>query len=645
VKAVHRATLQTTLTLAALVALTESFYLRPGLLSGRGVLGGTDFYQLHIRRMRFAREALLGGRHTIPGWYPREALGTPFAANLQSFPWIPTRLVLLLLDPAVAYGAAVAIAAALAAIFTYLYCRRAGLTRIGAATAGGTFAGAGFFASRVMAGHLPVLEAYPALPLLLWLVDRTERRRDLAVLALATACVVLAGHPQLPAYAVVSAILYGVWKHKGALRARVVGAMALGAGLTLAVWWPMLLLIGRSTRVLRLAPAENDISMPYGRLLALVVPGIHGWPYPIELAEAHRFTGYPNGAYFWDTASYFGILPLAAMAALGIGCLVRKRMPEGRWMFLACLGVGATILSLPLASPLQHLLPGTLLRSPARLLYIATFGAAASTGVCADLLRKARWAKALLLVVLAAHFGDQWWFAHWFIQVNPREEDPPSFQAIVDRETGEARIAEERTSEIHSNDDRHDDAGGFDSIFLVGYYRGIYALAGAPPGVNRQWIDASELPKKALEATGVKFVITEKARPDLEPIDAADEMNLYRVENPAPRAGFFPNQGTGPWPVEYGRPSSDEIVLHAASATAGRAWVLESWDPGWRATVDARAAPVEPTNGLAMAVSVPAGTHTVRLHYETPGRAAGVWLSLASLAGLVWLITGARRRT
>ena len=631
--------------MAALIVLTESFYLRPGLLSGRGVLGGADYYQLHIRRLRYLREALLGARHAIPGWYTREALGTPFAANLQSFPWIPTRLVLLAFDPSIAYAAGIAIAAALAAIFTYLYCGRAGLTRIGAVTAGGTFACAGYFASRVMAGHLPLLEAYPALPLLLWLVDRAERRRDLAALAAATACVAAAGHPQLPAYAMAAAILYAIWKHRGAMRARVVGAIALGAGLTLALWWPMLLLIGRSTRVLRLTLAENDISMPYGRLLALIVPGIHGWPFPVELADAHRFTGYPNGAYFWDTASYFGILPLAAMAALGIRCLVRKKMPEGRWRFLASLGLAAVILSLPVASPLLHLLPGTLLRSPARLLYISTFGAAVAAGVCVDLLRRVRWAKALLLVLLAAHFGDQWWFAHWFIQVNPREEDTPSFQAVIDRETGNARIAEERMHEIHSNDDRHDDAGAFDSIFLTGYYRGVHALAGAPPGVNRQFIDASEFPKNVLEETGVRFVISEKARPDLELIGGDDEMNLYRVANPAPRAEFLTKYGMAPQPVGYERPSDDEIVLRTTSPAAGRARVLESWDPGWLATVDASIARVEPEDGIAMAVSVPPGSHTVRLRYETPGRAAGIWLSLASLAGLVWLIAGARGHT
>jgi hypothetical protein len=252
---------------AVLLAITGVFYLRVPILRGVAVLAGMDYDQLHIRRIRFARQALFSVRHTLPAWYPHELLGSPFAANLQSFPWIPTRLLLLPLDPSFIYAAAVPLAAALAAIFTFLFCRRAGLTRTGSVAAGGTFACAGFFASRVLAGHLPLLEAYPALPLLFWLVDRAlapdraaRHRFDLAVLAFAGACIAAAGHPQLPAYALASALLYTLYIGSDAPRARVAGAITLGAGLTLAVWWPMLLLIGRSTRMLRLSPAGNDIT-------------------------------------------------------------------------------------------------------------------------------------------------------------------------------------------------------------------------------------------------------------------------------------------------------------------------------------------------------------------------------------------------
>jgi len=682
---------------AALLALTGIFYLRPEILRGTDALGGSDYGQLHIRRIRFARDALFGIRHTLPAWYPHEVLGAPFAANLQSFPWIPTRLLLLLLDPSLAYAPAIAIAAALSAIFTFLYCRRAGLTRMGAVAAGGTFACAGYFASRVMAGHLPLLEAYPALPLLLWLVDRAfapERARrhrfDLGVLAFSSACIVVAGHPQLPAYALASALLYTAWqrKKKGW---RIAGAITLGAGLALAVWWPMLLLIARSTRVLRLAAPDNDIAMPYARLLALIVPGIHGWPRPMELAETHPFTGYPNMAYFWDTACYVGILPLVAIPALLIACIViwivRRRKPDSKWKFLAYLGSAAFLCSLPLASPLLHLLPGTLLRSPARLLYLSTFCATVALGVAVDAFRRAPWPRpaaartAILVAVLSLHFADLWGFAHWFIQTSPHDEDVPEFQAILDREVGDYRIAQQREYALISNEDRFDDAGGFDSIFLARFYRGLLALKGDPVSVNRQWIDASTLPVKALEATGVRFVITAHNRTDLQLESSGDDSHLYRVANPVPRTAFFTEAQTEfvaeQWIPElyaanprslllpsdaqkylahsakaepptreaaivYTRPSSDEVLVRISSGQAGFVHVLEAYDPGWTATVDGKRAPIVPANGFAMAVPVPAGSHTVRLRYHTQGRAMGAGLSLLSFVLLAALIASVR---
>ena len=683
------------LVVIAMFAFTEAVYMRPGLLTGASSMMGSDYEMLHRWRLAFARQSLFGARHFLPAWNPHEVLGTPFAANLQGFPWIPTRLILLLLDPSVAYAAGVGIAAALAALFAYLYCRRAGLSEIGAAAAGWTFACAGYFSSRVMAGHLPLLEAYPALPLLLWLVDRAlaperERRRrfDLAALALCCACVVVAGHPQVPAYALLSAFIYLAWRGRGAsmaLRVRAAAAMVLGIGLALAAWWPMLMLIGRSTRVLRLAAPDNDVSMPYSRLLALVVPGIQGWAEPVALADQNPFAGYPNNAWFWDTASYVGLLPLIAIIALLIVCAVRRRMPNWRGIFLACIGTGALICSLPLATPLLHLLPGTFLRSPARLLYISTFCAAVALGAGVDSLRVVAWPRRVLLLngalaaLLALHFADLWNFAHWFIQTYPSAENAPAFQSILDREAGSGRIAEEREDLVFSYGDRYDDAGGFDSIFLARFNRAWLALAGLPSDTNEQVFDASVLPPRALEAMGVRFVITTQARSDLQLARSTDDAKLYRVANPAPRAGFIAASraeferaqqipamfASGPWDrlllepdargslppagvatgaerIDYERPSSDEIDFAATSPQPGFVYVLEAFDPGWSATVDGVGAPVLPANGFAMAIPMAAGNHAVRLHYATPGRATGEWLSLVSLCFLIGLIASAK---
>ncbi len=40
---------------------------------------------------------------------------------------------------------------------------------------------------------------------------------------------------------------------------------------------------------------------PYHRLLALIRPGIDGWPGSLDIAGATDFHGYPSDAWFWDT--------------------------------------------------------------------------------------------------------------------------------------------------------------------------------------------------------------------------------------------------------------------------------------------------------------------------------------------------------
>ena len=638
------------LSIALLLLLTEAVYFRPSIW--RVGLFGSDYRALHARHIAFARDGLLSPEHSIPGWYPRELLGAPFAANLQSFPWIPTRLLVLLLDARFTYAVAIAIAAALAALFTYLYCKRVGLSDLAAVSSGWTFACAGFFASRVMAGHLPMLEAYPALPLLLWLGDRAVapdragfQRRDLFALALASACVALAGHPQLPAYALGAAVLYLIVRGRGRRRILAICSLALGIGLTLFAWWPMVLLIGRSTRVLQLAPPANDIAMPHGRLLALFLSGRDGFPEVMGIAGQKIFEGYPSTAYFWDTASYIGWLPLIAVVVLFFRNAAKKRMPGLPFTFLAVLGIGALLLSLPFALPVHRLVHGTLLRSPARLLYLSTFAASVALGCAVDRLLKGergrRARMVIVMVCLAAHTVDLARFSHPFVQPAEQEGMPAAFTQILASELGDARIA----ADDPAYHEHYDDAGIFDSILLTSPYQALLRLAGLPPDLNEQRVDASEFPVPALQAAGVRFVIRSEDRDDLKLVRSTPVENLYQAPSPLPRATFVTN-GRVEVPsaqLRYSRPSGDEIRVEATAPEPGSVEILESYDIGWSAAIDGTPSPVELENGFTIAVPIPVGHHSVLLRYRTPGRRLGYLLSLVSAALLAGLITSASK--
>ncbi len=578
-------------------------------------LVGLDYYQLHLHRLRYAHEAGLSG------WYTRELLGAPFWSNLQSFPWVPTRLaVLALARPLYAFGPAVALAASLAALFTYLFARAAGMGRAGAAVAGWTFACAGFFASRVMAGHLSLLEVYPALPLLMWLVERSRGPGSLVALGLAAGAAFLGGHPQLPIYALVTASAYAIWRHGRACGSRLL-AMAAGIGAGGFALWPMVLLIGRSTRALKVDNPANSVAFPLSRLAAFVFPWADGWPGTVPRFPEAPFRG--DDGVFWDTVCYVGWLPLLAVALLIGACALRRRWPRRPWLFAGAAGALALATALPLVQRLTASIPVTLLRSPARQLYVTTFALALASGVAADRIgRRSRLALALLVLVHALDAGSH---ARWFVETRPLASD---FYGRIDpglaRMVGDGRIAVDYNLLVPENRS-FDDAGFFDSLPLAAPYRAVMRLAGSPPGRNEEAFSAgAELPADALARLGVVCVFTSAKRRDLGTIASNGAWGIFSVPLPDARASHPSAR------VEYRRPDPDHIEVDCDAARAGPLRLIEAYDPGWLAELDGAPVPVNAADGFLLSVDVPQGRHRVSLRFRTPGWRLGMLISAVS---------------
>jgi hypothetical protein len=86
-------------------------------------------------------------------------------------------------------------------------------------------------------------------------------------------------------------------------------------------------------------------------------------------------------------------------------------------------------------------------------------------------------------------------------------------------------------------------------------------------------------------------------------------------------------------PVTAAAPSMNRLQLTTEGDGPGLVVVSENYDAGWRAFAAGRELPVQPADGLAMAVSVPAGRQVVSMVYEPRLWRAG--LGCAALAGLV----------
>jgi hypothetical protein len=92
--------------------------------------------------------------------------------------------------------------------------------------------------------------------------------------------------------------------------------------------------------------------------------------------------------------------------------------------------------------------------------------------------------------------------------------------------------------------------------------------------------------------------------------------------------------------VEYERLSPDRISVQLEAPSPGFVRILESWDPGWSASLDGAPVPILRSDSFAIAAAVGSGRHHLEFHYETPGTRIGAALSLVSfllLASLLWI--------
>jgi hypothetical protein len=108
--------------------------------------------------------------------------------------------------------------------------------------------------------------------------------------------------------------------------------------------------------------------------------------------------------------------------------------------------------------------------------------------------------------------------------------------------------------------------------------------------------------------------------------------------------GPLPEEGSDPIAPVLVSYANNRVVIDVDAPAAGVLVVAESFDPGWRATVDGADAPIVRANLIHRAVPVAAGPHRVELEYAPAGLSALLWLFLLTATGAgVWLWRTSRR--
>jgi hypothetical protein len=150
--------------------------------------------------------------------------------------------------------------------------------------------------------------------------------------------------------------------------------------------------------------------------------------------------------------------------------------------------------------------------------------------------------------------------------------------------------------------------------------------------------DAIDAERRRLVAGWRGPVLTDGSREVWENPGFTGEAIVY----PEAATSAAPRDGR---PAELRRPEPGALDV-ATDGAGGRLVVAEQALPGWEVTVDDGPAQLVDVDGFALAVDVPPGRHDVRFRYRPPGFAAGVAVSLVSLAvtGALLVAGRARRR-
>ena len=69
------------------------------------------------------------------------------------------------------------------------------------------------------------------------------------------------------------------------------------------------------------------------------------------------------------------------------------------------------------------------------------------------------------------------------------------------------------------------------------------------------------------------------------------------------------------------------------------------YSEGWSATVDGQPAELLRANTAFLGLELEPGSHTIELHYRTPGLAAGVFITIAGVLAFAGVAVFYRRRT
>ncbi|HIF07327.1 MAG TPA: hypothetical protein EYQ64_10360, partial [Gemmatimonadetes bacterium] len=385
---------------------TVTLLLFRGFVFSRDMLFGSDTLALGYMAREFYANAMAG--EGFPLWNPIILGGTPFVESLAGgdslYP--PSAILLFLLDPYRALGWKLVLHVFLAAIFTYGWIRRLGLSKPSALLAGLAYGLAPFMVSLVQGGQDGKIFVIALTPLLFWVTESFLIRgngRSIALVSLVVGAVMLTTHFQMAYFlfgGVGAYVLFRtamMWREGTTSdvgeRSRVrrvavtrftvyVAAAVLGAGVAAVQFLPAVsYVVEHSRRTATTTEASAEESRAYASSWSL-------HPEEVVALALPEFVGVSGANADWAQGTYWGRNPfkgnheyvgLIVLLLAGVSFFGGAQKPLR--FFMVALGGTALLFALGGHTPVWRIfyevVPGIeLFRSPSLAIFLFGFSAA-----------------------------------------------------------------------------------------------------------------------------------------------------------------------------------------------------------------------------------------------------------------------------
>lgn len=309
----------------------------------------------------------------LPLWNPYNFSGSPLLANFQSSALYPPGILYMVVAQIDAWTILVILQPLLALLFTYLFCRKIGVKEPGSWLAALSYGFSGYMT--VWLEYNTIGHVVLWLPLLLLAIEHLRehpRALWLGIFTFTNVMALLAGHPQVYAYACAFTLLYGLFRTKRHMWPYIAGSTMLGIGITGLQTLPGIELIMNAAR----SPHDPGnlfakILIHPGQLFALPFPNIFGNPATRTYWPADTFIG---------KVTTIGLVPLFfTLSAL------RRKDAISKWFTLATLATLLLLTTNPLTQILYRVpIPLFTSSSPTLMSFLLAFSLAVMCGLGLD---------------------------------------------------------------------------------------------------------------------------------------------------------------------------------------------------------------------------------------------------------------------